>query len=169
MLEIILSIICLIALFTDLKYRKIFNWLTFPGMVLGIVWNCSQQSLLPGLIYSIKGLVLGICIFYIPFSFGGFGAGDLKLLGVLGSFLGFKRILYVGLFSAAAGGVFALLLMVLRPQIIKTTWTYLKGFFLAVVYQTPLPKPSKKDYKQRALPYSIAIVTGLALELWLKF
>lgn len=167
--EIILTVICLIALVTDLKYRKIFNWLTFPGILLGLLWNCWQQPVLPGLLFGLKGLVLGILIFYIPFSFGGFGAGDIKLLGVIGSFLGLSGTFYTGLFSAIAGGIFSLLMLALRPQLIRTTLTYLKGFILALIYRTPLPEPSKKDYQQRAFPYSIAILSGLILELWLKF
>ena len=54
------------------------------------------------------GWAVGIAIFFVPFALGGLGAGDVKLLGAIGAWLGPMNALWVGLYAGAAGGILAI-------------------------------------------------------------
>jgi prepilin peptidase CpaA len=98
-----------IAVVTDVKYRKIPNWLTFSAMTAGIAMSLFFYRVrwpLPFL-----GIGTGLLLMLIPFAVGGVGAGDLKLLMALGALLGSVRIFWIVLLSGMAGGFFSLLYM----------------------------------------------------------
>lgn len=98
------------AVFLDLKYRKIPNWITFPAMLLGIALNLAFNY--KTWYVSLLGLLVGFLVLLIPFILGGIGAGDVKLLMALGAFLGAKPIIWVGLYGGIAGGILSLLAII---------------------------------------------------------
>ncbi len=61
---------------------------------------------------SATGWFVGIALFFPIFALGGLGAGDVKLLGAIGAWLGPSVVLRVALYSTMAGGVLALALAV---------------------------------------------------------
>ena len=84
----------LVAGWTDWRSRRIPNWLTVPTLLLGIVVNCvatgwtgAKESLLGA------GLGLGILLPFVLIR--SLGAGDWKLIGALGAFLGPSRLITV--------------------------------------------------------------------------
>lgn len=168
--NLLLVILVFFAVFTDLRTRKILNLVTYPGALIGLILNCLAfyPDMLQGFTFSISGMLLGVLIFFLPFSLGGLGAGDLKLLGVIGAFMGFKFVLWTGLFSALAGGLISLILILLDPKGLKQRFMFIKGIFSAIVYK--LPWPQVKDLSEKIyFPYSIAIAVGLFFSYWLKF
>lgn len=104
-----------ISVFFDLRFRRIPNWLTFPAMVAGLLFNTYVGGV-PGLLLSLGGLLIGFGVFIAFYMLGGMGAGDVKLMAAIGSLLGPKDVLYVALYTAIAGGVYAILLMVARKS-----------------------------------------------------
>ena len=89
----------------DVAVRRIPNLVTFPAVVvlLGIhTWF----SGLPGLGDALLGMVGALVIFLIPYAFRVLGAGDVKLLAVVGAGLGPSALLTVTLFTCLAGGLF---------------------------------------------------------------
>ena len=101
----------LIAALCDWKTRKIPNALTFSMAALGFALHIGGQGA-HGIGVSLFGLISGILLLYLPFSLGGVGAGDVKLVGAIGSLLGPALVLQVFLASAVFGGIFSLLAMV---------------------------------------------------------
>ncbi|MFC1517006.1 prepilin peptidase [Candidatus Margulisiibacteriota bacterium] len=162
----VLFLIILIAVSTDLKARKIYNLLTFPGMLLGIALNMlivSKAAPLAGLWFSLQGLLFGILIFFIPFALGGLGAGDLKLLGVIGAFGGLNFVLWAGLYSAIAGGVISLLIILFDRTKLKVTGRFFKNLLNSLLYQIKITPPEKENIAGRRFPYSFAVLTGTIL------
>ena len=77
----------LVAAFWDLRSRRIPNLLTAPLLLCGWVesaWLCGGQGLLDSLVATL----LLAAPFVLLYAFGGGGAGDAKLMGALGSWLG---------------------------------------------------------------------------------
>lgn len=77
MFRIILCfILCLVAAYTDIKYGLIFNWLTLPSIIIGLLIN-HWLGLLCLFFYSTP--------FLLAYSKGMIGGGDVKLIAAISS------------------------------------------------------------------------------------
>ena len=79
-----------------------------------------------GFFFSLKGIAVGIGVLLIPYLLGGMGAGDAKLMGAVGGFLGAKGVFGAFLLTAAIGGIYALLTIFFFSSHFKS---YFKGFW----------------------------------------
>jgi len=90
----------------DLRTFRLPNWLTVGGALAGLVW-----SLLPGGVsplHALGGLGLGLVALLPLWLLRVMGAGDVKLMAMVGAFLGAPEVLMAVLLSFIAGGVVAL-------------------------------------------------------------
>ena len=100
----------LIVLFvTDLQHKILPNVITLPGIVIGFI--CSV-FLPPGWMSSLIGLVIGggflLAIaeaYYRLRGQEGLGMGDVKLLAMIGAFLGWKLVLLTLVFASFTGSL----------------------------------------------------------------
>lgn len=95
---------CLAAAATDVRFRRIPNRITFPAMLVLLVLHGAFSGL-SGLGESAFGLLGGFLVFLIPHLFGLLGAGDVKLMAVVGAGLGSQALLTIVLFTSLAGGL----------------------------------------------------------------
>jgi leader peptidase (prepilin peptidase)/N-methyltransferase len=104
---------------TDLTHKIIPNVITLPGMAVGIL---SAATVLPiGLLNGVIGLLVGGGILWLlawasPYLFGkeGMGGGDIKLLGMIGAFLGWKPALMTIMVGAFLGSLVGVTLIATR-------------------------------------------------------
>lgn len=166
---ILLSSILVIAAIIDIRVQKIPNLITFPTMVLGLIYH-SITTGLNGLIFSIEGLVLGIAIFIIPYLMGGMGAGDAKLMGAIGAIIGPKGVLLASLFTAIVGGIYALIILLLNHKYSKSfiTRNAMTLKTLALTGQF-IPISADESEKKFKLCYGVAIAIGTISYLLLEF
>lgn len=102
----------LVVTFIDLDHQIIPDRITLPGMVVGVM---ASTLVLPlGFLNSIFGLLLGGVLFYgvAAASRGGMGGGDIKLIAMIGAFLGWQQTLLTIFIGALSGSVIGLFLMV---------------------------------------------------------
>jgi len=154
---VFLTMLLTVALYTDIKYQRLPNYLTFSGMAVGIFYHVIFGS---GFLFSVKGLVLGTAFLFIPYLLGGTGAGDAKLMGAVGAFLGAEGVLKAFVFSALAGGIYAIILMIIHGYLLEALKRYgrmLKGF-LTIGEFIYLPPP--EEIRKIRLCYGIAIAAG---------
>jgi prepilin peptidase CpaA len=100
-------IVLAVATFTDLRSRRIPNWLVVPFLVTGI----SVSGLLHGwhgLGQSFEGLGLGLLLYGFLFWMGGMGAGDVKLCAAIGAWIGPDQLFIALVITGLAGGVMVL-------------------------------------------------------------
>ena len=92
------------ASWSDWKYRKIPNSLLLSAFLAAISLNIITLGK-TGLYMSLLGTLVGFILLIIPYILGGMGAGDVKLLMVIGSFGGLKLVIYAFFIGAIIGGL----------------------------------------------------------------
>ena len=81
--EIVLLVMLLAAAIFDVLYRRIPNWLTVSGVVLGIAINTILGSEAgAGLVFSLVGLLVAFGIYAALYALHAMGAGDVKLMEI---------------------------------------------------------------------------------------
>jgi len=98
-----------VATFTDVRNRRIPNWLVAPFLLAGIAvagWLYGWH----GVGMSLAGAGLGLLVYGVLFWMGGMGAGDVKLCAAIGAWIGPWQLLIALVFTGLAGGVIALIL-----------------------------------------------------------
>ena len=152
-----------ICLATDIKEQKIYNKVLLPALILGLVANVFVNGL-PGLKSSGLGLLLGMGLLILPFLAGGIGAGDVKLMGVIGVLQGPMFVLIAFLMTAVAGGVISLVLM-WRMKMMKKTFRNMGTALMSLLLMIPRGAVMEGFQQTRAIsfPYGIAISVGTLL------
>jgi len=157
LLDGLLIILLGICLFTDLKSRKIYNKVLLPVLFLTLVIQIISNGW-SGLSSSLLGLFVGFLILLIPYMMKGMGAGDVKLMAVIGAIQGPLFIVTTAVYMAVIGGVVALLLILFR--LIKTKqWFSLFHRNSLMTYGMKLAVVRSHSSNQ-TLPYGVAIVGG---------
>lgn len=92
----------------DARTGRLPNALTFGTAATGlIVAATGLRVVTPGL--AALGALVGLILLMPGYLFGGTGAGDLKFLAALGTWLGPRDVMVAFIVSAIAGGVLAIL------------------------------------------------------------
>lgn len=152
----------------DVQTRRIPNFLTF-GSAAGALIHAVYVGGLHGLALSAAGWATGIALFLPMFLLRGMGAGDVKLLGAVGAWLGPMGAVYAGLYSVLAGGVLALIVGVIHGYLgkaLSNLWGLL-GFWRTAGIQ-PLPGLTIEDAVGPRLAYGVAIAAGTLAAVWLN-
>jgi prepilin peptidase CpaA len=163
-----LTIGLIIAALRDLKTRKIPNLITYPMMLFGLVFH-GVGSGFAGLGFSAGGLIVGICVFLIPYITGGMGAGDAKLMGGAGAILGTTGVIVSAVFSVLIGLVYAIILLLIHRDygcsFLKRSWITLETFLFT---QQWIPIPPGEEEEQPVLCYALPIALGTLYTVFLK-
>ena len=105
-----------VVTFIDLDHQIIPDRITLPGIFIGLV---SSAFILPiSFLNSVFGLLLGGGLFYLVavLSRGGMGGGDIKLMAMLGAFLGWQLTLLTIFIGALTGSLVGLFLMAFKGK-----------------------------------------------------
>lgn len=100
-------IVLAIAMFTDLRSRKIPNWLVFPFLLSGLLVAGVMHGW-SGLGHSMAGVALGTFLFGLVAFAGGMGMGDVKLCAAIGAWVGVRQLALALVLTGLAGGVMAI-------------------------------------------------------------
>jgi len=93
---------------TDIPWRRIPNVLTFGSALAGFGWHLWTGGL-AGFGWSVVGWAAGVAMLLPLYLLRSLGAGDVKLLGSFGAWLGPADVVWAALYGTMAGGVLALL------------------------------------------------------------
>lgn len=170
---VVLLLLCLIAGYTDLRWHKIPNRLTYSATVAAVVLNI-VASLVPsplseewGLIgweASLTGALFCFGVMLVVLLFFGIGGGDLKLLTMVGAFLGPSQGLEVLLWSAVLGAGVAVALLVWRVGLIKLLYYGVQHLAGLLHVGRPL-NLTEEERRQLQAPLYLAPVTAAAVVL----
>jgi prepilin peptidase CpaA len=153
-------IVLAVATFTDLRSRRIPNWLVLPFMVSGIVISGWLHGL-HGIEQSLAGLALGGLLFGILGLMGGMGMGDVKLCAAIGAWIGPSQMLVALVLTGLAGGIMALCWAAaggFLGELFKNTGNLIVGFKERGL--RPHPELVLDNPLARKMPYAPAIAIG---------
>ena len=162
-LLILLITLLFMASYTDLRSYRIPNLLTFPGMLAALTYHTITSGW-NGFFFSVAGVIVGTALLIIPYLMGGMGAGDAKLMGMVGAFLGTEKVLITFLFSALAGGLYSIVMLIVFRRQYKGRAANLWHSFLGLVLTRKLDSVSNEgDQTGPKLCYGLAISMGTVL------
>lgn len=149
-----------VATWTDLRSRRIPNWLSLPFLVAGIavsIWMHGGH----GALQSLEGMALGATIFGVLCAMGGMGMGDVKLFAAIGAWVGPGQLMLALVLTGLAGGLMAVAWALaggFMGELIKGSGALLLGW----KGRTTLTPPELKlaNPRARKMPYAPAIAIG---------
>jgi prepilin peptidase CpaA len=149
------------AAVADCRTGKIPNWITYSGIMAGLVGHMlvggmtGNDSVL-GFGDASAGLAVGFLPLAVAWLAGGMGGGDAKLMGAIGALMG-PRFALAGIFYGfAVAAIMAIFIMIKRRELRKTLARIGRFFYLSLL-------PGKKI--DPATPESARIPIGMALAL----
>jgi prepilin peptidase CpaA len=113
----------------DVRYRKIPNWLTLAGIVVGFAINFGIGPPEGGVLFALEGFALGFGLYMALYVLRAMGAGDVKLMAAVGALVGWERWLGIFLITAIVGGIMAFVLAAIRGRLKRTIFNV--GFILS--------------------------------------
>jgi prepilin peptidase CpaA len=153
----------LVAAWTDLRERKIPNWLTLPGILAGIAVNSYFKGW-HGMKASLEGAGLALLVLLPLVLLRALGAGDWKLMGAVGAFLGPVLFPFVLVGSIFVAGLMAIVQMVRTRRVIETLSNLailVQGFFSFGL--RPNPEISLDNPVLMKLPFGVAVAVGTVI------
>ena len=133
--RLVLGCSLLVLFAIDLEHHLLPNAITLPGIVVGFVFSLLTGE--PGLVDSLVGIVIGggflwaiAEAYYRIRGEEGLGMGDVKMLAMIGAFIGWKLTLLTLMFASLTGTVVGLALIASKRGTMKYALPF--GTFLAL-------------------------------------
>ena len=161
-LVLVVAFVVVAAVF-DVRTHRIPNWLVLLGAVTCIAGQMIQPALLEfGIAGALKGIAVGFALLLPLYLLRATGAGDVKLMAMVGAYLGPWGVASAVLLSFIAGGVLALTVVLAKGalgQLFANLRTMLYGTLLTAMTtgKTTITTPAASVGK---LPYGVAIAIG---------
>lgn len=158
-LAILMTLLGIAACF-DIKSRRIPNWLVVTGLVFSLGTHISLGN--GGFAAWALGLLVGFGLFLPLYVVRAMGAGDVKLMGMVGSFLGPASAAGTVLTTLVAGGALAIAVALWRGAL-RHTLANVRSLTIQAMFNTfhggsvqieALPASAGN------LPYAVAIAAG---------
>ncbi len=158
----LVCLVLIVAAYIDGKQLRVPNWITFPMVATGLVFNIWMDGW-TGLGAGLLGMTVGLLCLLPLYAVGGMGAGDVKLMAGIGAWLGWKTTLFAFCVSTVVGAVMAIV-MVLYSKRFKQHYA---NFLMIFMEWTQIrdPKELSRIAAERKptmllLPYGIPICVG---------
>lgn len=155
-------IVAVVAGWTDLRWRRIPNWLTVPALLIGVTANTGLSGWM-GLKNSLLGAALGLALL-LPFVLlRSLGAGDWKLAGALGAFTGPGLLVDLLLASILVAGVMAVVLVIYKRRTRQTVRNIGHILISLVTFRLPGDRVSLDNPQSLKIPYGVALALTVVL------
>lgn len=158
-----MAVFTLVAAFWDQRFMKIPNKLTLPVFALGWIYQGVFHGF-PGVLNGLGGFVVGFGILFLLWMVGGGGGGDVKLIGALSVWMGYRMTLAVIAISVVL--VVVLTMAVVLYGVMKRGMRKTKDEYLATGKGKPTLKESiekKQGRRVMAFALPVCIATWIVL------
>jgi prepilin peptidase CpaA len=157
-----------IATFTDLRTRRIPNWLVVPFMGAGLLLSDVRGGW-HGLAHSFGGLLLGLTVFGVLAVMGGMGMGDVKLCAAIGAWIWSRQLVVALMLTGIAGGVLALVWAAFGGFLGELFGSIGRAIFGIGSHEADSDRKLTLDNPlARKMPYAPAIAVGTLMSFFLR-
>jgi prepilin peptidase CpaA len=149
-----------LAALLDWRSRRIPNWLTVPGLLSGVVVHALIGGW-HGTLFALEGAGLALLILLPLVMLRALGAGDWKLMGAVGAFVGPVMFLFVLFGSILASGIMAIVQVYRTGRVLETLKnmvTLVRGFFTFGLKKNP--QISLDNPRLLKLPFGVAVAAA---------
>jgi prepilin peptidase CpaA len=150
-----------LAVWRDLASFRIPNRIVYGGMAAGLALHALRAGM-DGALFALAGLATGLALLLPLYLVRAMGAGDVKLMAMVGAFLGPADALAAALASLLAGMILAVVAMA-RPAVFVAAGRNLRLIFWgawARLAGVAGPRFDAGTQTAARLPYSLAIAAG---------
>jgi prepilin peptidase CpaA len=151
-LVLILGLSAAVAI--DVRSRKIPNWLTAGIASAGFGIAFGGGVVTPA--QAALGMLAGLALMMPGHLIGATGAGDVKLMAAIGVVVGPSVVLRAFLYTAVAGGIFALAVAARRGLLAETLYGTQRLVTAPLAARETIESPSRAN----RFPYGPAIAVG---------
>jgi len=160
----ILLLLVIGAAISDYRTHRIPNWLVLSGVLFGVIYN----TVLPRfphdtILFPLAGLGFGLLLFLPLYLVRAMSAGDVKLLAMVGAFLGTSATFRAALVIMIVGGVLSLLFVLVRGTaslMFRNLASFFQTGFLDAVGGSVPSLRIAEGVSAGKLPYGVAIAIG---------
>ncbi|MGA8152831.1 MAG: A24 family peptidase [Terriglobales bacterium] len=168
---ILAALFATVAGISDWRSRRIPNWLTVPGLLLGIAANSMVRGW-PGAKDSLLGAGLGLLVL-LPFVVAkGIGMGDLKFVTALGAFFGPANLITVLVVGVFVNGLMAAVMIIWKKRVRETGRNLARMLAAFLSLHLPGPELTLDNPDLVKVPFgvavAIAVIVYTAGQVWLK-
>jgi len=132
--RLVLGATLIVLFMIDLEHQILPNVITLPGIAIGLVLSAIAP---PGLQSALIGAALGAAVlyaiaagYYVVRKEEGMGMGDVKMLAMIGAFLGWQAVILTLVLSSFAGAVIGIALLATSRGTMRYALPF--GTFLAL-------------------------------------
>ncbi len=147
---------------TDWRFRRIPNWLTVSGFVIGVIVNAALFGW-GGLKSAVLGFALGLALLLPLVLIRALGGGDWKFGGALGACLGPRQLISVLMATIFLAGLMALVVVIYKGRLKQTLLNILH--VLAAFFSLRLPprEISLDNPQATKIPLGVAMAAAVVL------
>ena len=146
------------VIYHDVRYRRIPNVLVLTALIAGLSINLFFGGL-HGLANSGLGFALAFFPMLLLHIFGAMGAGDVKLMGAVGSILGVGLMPITLILVVMVGGILAVYTTLRAGTVLSTLHGVLR-IFVGILPGWEMPRFAMAPDKRHTIPYGVAIMVG---------
>lgn len=153
----------LLAAISDCRSHRIPNWIVLCGVSFALIDQCVRWLPLEGPLFALAGLAVGFLLFLPLYLLRAMGAGDVKLLAMVGAFLGPADTFRVALATMVVGGAMAITFVLVKGTAVRMVHNLTSLFQVGLIdvlggHAPNLRVPSTASAGK--LPYGVAIAVG---------
>lgn len=166
-LEYSLIVLALVTSVTDIRTRRIPNWIVAAGFAAGMSGNVYAFGWL-GLRSALLGFLCGFALYLPLYLLQGRGGGDLKLMAAMGTITGYPNFLFLFLLTSIFGGIFAVGYLLIRGGLIRALSNVVFIVKELLLFRSPsLGRPELSIENAKALTMPHAVVVAIAVLVFL--
>jgi len=165
-----LLLLCLLvgAALVDIRSHRVPNLISLGGLVIGLglnIWFLGAGT--QGLLAALGGVLVALLVFLPFYAAGGMGAGDVKLMAMVGAFVDPLHALLAAGLSLGAGSLMGLGILLMRRGATTMARRYRSTFqCLAVTGKWSYVPPAAGEPAAARFPYAFAIALGTLATMW---